>query len=354
MKNITKNAGSNTATDNSHKLTTKDMVLELLKENSCNYISGQEIADRLFLTRAAVWKSIKALQDMGHDIEAVTNRGYRLNLPSDSISASAIKALLSDGSDTFASTVLPDIIVFDEVASTNNTARELALTGNQNDTVIIADSQTMGRGRRGRSFYSPKGTGLYMSFLLYPELTLTDAVRLTSMTAVAAMDAIKETLGTKVSIKWVNDLYLQDKKIAGILSEAFTSIEDGSLSYVVIGIGINLYPPRTEFPKELKDIAGVLCPQGAEDSNLRNKLAAALISSFFRYYRNPMDSPFVEKYREASNLIGHYVKINPSQPSAQQKYAFVTGIDDSCRLMVKYDNGTEESLSSGEVSVVKY
>ncbi len=330
------------------KTSTREQVLALLEENSCSYISGQEIADKLYLTRAAVWKAIKALQGDGHDIEAVTNKGYRLNTPHDSLSAAAVTAMLKhEGLN------MP-IKIYKEIDSTNDELRRIADSGTSVEFAIAADKQLNGRGRRGRSFYSPVDTGLYMSLLIHPDLTLTGATLLTGMTAVAVMDAIKEVTGIDVSIKWVNDLYLNRLKVAGILTEAFTSIEDGSLSHVIVGIGINLYPPHKDFPKELKGTAGVLFPSGTVEKNLRNRLFAAVIKYFHKYYTAEDKSAFIEKYRAASCLIGSYVKVNTYSATEPQKYAYVTGIDDKCRLMIRYETGENDLLSGGEVSVVKY
>lgn len=325
---------------------TKDQVLALLKANSNTYISGQDIADRLFLTRAGVWKAIKALRDSGYNIEAVNNRGYCLVTDTEILSHDKIKALTDNQS-------FP-VIVLEETTSTNDEARKLALSGTFADTVIVSDYQTAGRGRRGREFYSPKGTGLYMSFLLHPKMDLSKATSITCMAAVAVCMAIKDVTGTDTSIKWVNDIFINDRKISGILTEGFTSLEDGSLSYVITGIGINLYPPKDGFPPEIRKIAGTLFPDSSNASDVKNRLCAAIINNFYAIL-NDDSHKYISEYRNRSNLIGHYVKIMQADGKTSEKgYALVRGIDDDCHLLVEYDDQTQDALSTGEVSVEKY
>lgn len=326
--------------------TTRDKVLSLLEENSNIYISGQDIADRLFLTRAAVWKAIKSLRNSGFQIEAVNNRGYCLVRNEEALNYDFISAAISNTN--------LEAIVYEEVTSTNNKALEYGQNGHEGDMVIIADYQTNGRGRRGRNFYSPKGSGLYMSFLLHPDIATSKATLLTCMSAVALCRAIKEVCNIEVSIKWVNDIFLGDKKISGILTEASTSIEDGSLSYVVVGIGINLFPPKEGFPEDISKIAGSLFESRAGHENVKNTLCAAIINKFMDLYL-PFDMTFTKEYKSRSMLIGNYVKVNPSAPTKNLNgYALVKDIDEECHLVVEYENGNVEVLSSGEVSVVKY
>jgi len=322
--------------------TTKQKVFELLEKNNMNFVSGQEIADTLFITRAGIWKAIKSLREEGYNIEAVTNRGYRLVVEKDVLSKSGIDENKRADIETF---------VFKEVESTNDVARNYALEGKE-ELVVIADYQTKGRGRRGRVFYSPKDSGLYLSFLLRPEVDITKATGYTCMAAVATCNAIKKATGKEVYIKWVNDIFYEDLKIAGILTEGFTSIEDGSLEYMIVGIGINLYTPPGGFPDELKKIAGALIPDGQTENNVRNRLCAALIDEFMNMYTTNLN--FLEQYRELSYLKDKYVKVIPTGKEAVKGYARVISIEDDFSLLVEYENGKKENLSSGEVSVVKY
>lgn len=336
-------------------MTTKEQVLALLKQNASGYLSGQQIANQLYLTRAAVWKAIKALQSEGYEIAAVTNRGYCLKENTSLPDAEEIRRLLKR--KWAARREVPEIIVYETVGSTNDCAREFAEQEiSRCEKIVIAGTQTSGRGRRGRSFYSPGQTGMYMSFLLYPDMEFARATRLTCMMAEAICRAVEEETGIETQIKWVNDIFYKERKVAGILTEGRTSMEDGSLMYVIIGAGVNLYQPAEGFPEELKGIAGSLLSE-RPDAGFMNRLYAAVIDHFFRLYDDPDANAFVEGYRRRSMLIGHYVKIMGyagSEKLPGSDYALVTGIDSDCRLQIRYDDGRTDALSSGEVSVVKY
>ena len=339
-------------------MSTKEQVLELLKNSGSAFLSGQEIADRLYVTRAAVWKAIKALQNQGMEIEAVTNKGYRLKVDSFIPNEAEIRECLSQHplSDKLIPLAGPDFILsFDTLESTNLYAREYALEHPCMEGVIVAGSQTAGRGRRGRAFYSPENTGIYMSLLLFPKRSFDELSGLTCMTAVAICKAIKEVTGLEVEIKWVNDIFYKGKKVAGILTEAITSLEDGGLSYLIVGIGINLYEPYEGFPTELKKIAGGLL-KGSITKEMKTRLISEIIVQFNLLYNYPQEFPYVSDYKNRSMLVGNYVKIMTydARTIPGREYALVTGIDDKCHLMIKYEDGTEDTLQSGEVSVVKY
>ena len=327
-------------------MTTKDQILQILKEAGTSYVSGEAIAQKLFVTRASVWKGIKALEKEGYEIEAVTNRGYRLKETVKPLDRTTIEARLKDTKN------LPELFLYDEVGSTNDEALNYAKEHPGREAIFVACRQTNGRGRRGREFYSPKDTGLYMSFLIYPKATFAEAALYTCMTAVALCKAIKSATGIDTKIKWVNDIFLDDKKIAGILTEGIASVEDMSLSHVVIGAGINIYDPYEGFPTAIKNIAGYLL-KDRTDPHTRENLCADFIRELLSYVRGGHPD-FVQEYRDLSMLIGKYVRVETFKENVKNKYALVTGIDDSCGLIVRYDDGREETLSSGEVSVKKY
>lgn len=332
-------------------MSTKEKVLEILKSNGSVFMSGQEIADKLFVTRAAVWKAIKSLEKEGITIEAITNKGYRIIDKKIILSERRIKRLVEE-SEYIEDDVMDKIVVYDTVDSTNAKAREYALHNPGRNALIIARGQTEGRGRRGRVFYSPEHTGIYMSILIHPKSSLERISKITCITAVAICRAIKEVTGIETNIKWVNDIYYRDKKIGGILTEAITSLEDSNLSYVVVGIGINLYMPYEGFPADIKNIAGSLLDK--VDDDIANRLCVCILEHMYKVSLGL--SGYLDEYRERSNLIGKYVKViqyNGSEKNGNN-YAYVKGVDDNCHLLVRYDDGREEALSTGEVSVVKY
>lgn len=322
-------------------MTTKDRILKLLDENRGEYFSGESIADRLDVTRAAVWKAIKLLQFEGYDISAVRNKGYSLSESSDILSAQGIGKYLDGGCRNL------DITVIAETSSTNTFLRKKAESGAKDGTVVIANRQTGGKGRRGRSFYSPSDTGVYLSILLRPDgKTPNEAVNITTLAAVAACEAIESVSGKSASVKWVNDVFVGGKKVSGILTEASFGLESGLLDYAVLGIGFNAYEPEGGFPEEIKDVAGAIFDSRQNDG--KNRIASAFLNRFTAYYSEDGFGNYVDEYRKRSFVVGKPVYV--ISPNGQRK-AEAVSIDDGCRLLVRYEDGGTELLSSGEISV---
>lgn len=318
----------------------KDKLLALLQSRKGEFVSGEEIAQSLNLSRTAVWKAANALRDSGYAIDAVRNRGYRLDAGADILGKSQIEALLGADGDGLTLEVLSC------VDSTNSLLREKANAGIPEGYVILAGQQTGGRGRMGRRFYSPPDTGLYLSLLLRPtHLPPARAVGITTMAAVAACRAIEAVSKQASQIKWVNDIYLGGKKVCGILTEASIGLESGSLDYAVVGVGFNVCPPQEGFPEELRSIAGAILPRPQEGA--RNRLAAAFLKDFLAIYRSG-DTAYAEEYRRRSLVIGKPIQV---LSPAGARPAFALDVDNSCRLIVRYDDGTVEALSSSEVSI---
>ena len=322
-------------------MTIKDQVLDLLETNKGIYFSGEQIARDLSVSRAAVWKAINSLRADGYSIDAVTNKGYRLSLSTDILSPQGITKYLEKDAHVL------HIDVADQVESTNTLVREKANQGIPEGYTLLANCQTAGRGRSGRSFYSPAGTGVYLSVLLRPrDCNAQAAVRITTMAAVAMCEAIEEVSGQKPAVKWVNDIFLHGKKICGILTEGSFSLETGMLEYAVLGLGINVYAPAEGFPQELQNVAGVLLDSPRDDA--KNHLAAAFLNRFFCYYYSDSHRQVVAKYREYSMVIGKEILV---LQNGIQKKAIARGIDSECRLLVAYEDGTAEKLSYGEISI---
>lgn len=328
---------------------TKDKILDLLKKAGTDFVSGQEMAEKVYVTRAGVWKAIKALEKEGYEIEAVTNRGYRLKPRNDEINAQYIENKLSERNREL------KVFYFDEVDSTND---QVVRLGRNNEGILlaIAGKQTNGRGRRGREFFSPKDTGIYMSLLIRGNDPLERYAYLTATAAVSVAKAIDKTVfsGKDVAkIKWVNDVYIGERKISGTITELSTNLEDPSQHSIVMGIGINVYVPKEAIPADIVDKAGSL--EGADalfGENVRNNIIVETMDGLFKYM--DLKDETLHIYREKSNLIGNYVKINSFSERVTENYAKVTGIDDEFHLCVEYENGKTDSLSTGEVSVVKY
>lgn len=320
---------------------TKEKLLALFEENKGTYFSGEEIAERLSVSRTAVWKAVNSLRSEGYEIDAVQNKGYCLSVSTDILSAQGIRKYLKPACASMELEVLP------VAESTNVLLKERAGAGAEDGYVLLANSQTAGRGRLGRSFYSPGDTGVYMSLLLRPKGYSPDqAVRLTTMAAVAACEAIEEVSGKEAQIKWVNDVYMENKKVSGILTEAAFSLEDSGLDYIVVGIGINAYPPKEGFPPELEQIAGTVFQERRSDG--KNRLAAAFLNHFMDCYAAGEKMDYAKEYRARSLVIGKEIRvISP----AGQREARALDVDGECRLVVQYGDGSRETLSSGEISI---
>lgn len=235
--------------------------------------------------------------------------------------------------------------IFDEVTSTNDVLQEMAVSGALDKTVVLSSSQTKGRGRLGRNFFSPKNSGIYMSILLRPKIDIADVSLITPLTAVVVCEAIEQIYSLSPQIKWVNDIFLNGKKICGILTEgAFTS--DGKIDYIIVGIGINLCLPKDGFPADIENIAGAIALDYSEDKK------TALIHKILQIFDERLDrfssKDFVSIYRQKSMVIGRDVTVILGE---NKTYAKVLDINDNCELVVQYENGKTEALSSGEISV---
>lgn len=310
----------------------KDNLLKELETHRDAPVSGQALARKFSVSRTAVWKAAGELKAQGYHIESAPNRGYMLSQNDDHLSQSAIERLLRSS--------LP-VYVYDSVDSTLNEAKRRYADSGEKRFLIVADSQTLGRGRRGRSFYSPKGTGLYLTLAMPLEFSVEAAPGITAYAAVCVCKAI-ETLTNKLGrIKWVNDVFLGEKKVCGILTEASTSLESGMIEAVFIGIGINVVP--CEVPDELKKIIGFIDPK----TPIRNRLAAAVADELLDFEKNK--ECFLHDYRRRSLTIGRRVQCTVGNETFQ---ATAVGIDSLGGLIVQPDGGEERTLRSGEVKLL--
>ncbi|MDR3217264.1 MAG: biotin--[acetyl-CoA-carboxylase] ligase [Clostridiaceae bacterium] len=327
-------------------MNTKSKLLELLEAGRGKSLSGESIASALGITRAAVWKAVVALKRDGYNVSGVQNRGYTLTDGNNILSAEAIYPHLLIPS------VKERIRVFPSLASTNKTAKELSANGDET-SVIVADTQTDGHGRLGRPFYSPPGTGLYISFILSPsalELPLVNSV--TIYAAGAVCRAIKTVCGVECGIKWVNDVFFNGKKICGILTEAVSDLETGSIERIILGIGINI--STANFPDNINSVAGAIysAPETLsapiDVGAVRNRLAAELINIFCGAYPEFTFNAALDLYRERMLLLGKTVIISKA---GTEFTAEVRGIDKIGRLVVLKPDGSTENLSSGEIII---
>ena len=316
----------------SDSMALKEEVLQYLSDNSSEYISGEELAHSLGKSRTAVWKAIKSLQADGYRIDAVTNRGYMLDAGNDILNAQEIKKALSFDCR---------VEYYKTLDSTNNVAKRIIAEGEDDVLLVVGEEQTAGRGRQGKSFYSPQGTGIYMSLVLHPMIELQNAVTATTAAAVAVCRAIESLTDKKPMIKWVNDVYLDGKKICGILTEAVTDFETQTVSSVIIGVGINL--TTKDFPC---DVQNASCLNADVK---RAELIGAVANELNRIVCSGYGE-FMEYYRSHSLVVGEdivFIKGGVSTP------ARAVGIDDFGGLEIELADGTRDVLRSGEITVRK-
>lgn len=322
-------------------MTTKGKLLALLEDSKGTFFSGEEIARTLQVSRAAVWKAVNALREDGYTVDAATNKGYRLSPDSDILSPQGIRRFLKPEYRDLDLTVLPT------APSTNALVREKANQGCPEGCIIIACEQTDGRGRYGRQFFSPVDSGVYLSLLLRPTAySPQQATCLTAAAAAAMCQAIEAVTGQQPGIKWVNDIFLHGKKVCGILTEAAVGLETGTLNYMVLGAGVNLYPPAEGFPEEIQSIAGSVLERSCPEA--KKRLVGEFLNRFWDFYSHPECRTYLEDYRARSLAIGRNVTVL-SAGKAVSAYAY--GIDDDFRLLVRYDSGKTEALSYGEIRI---
>lgn len=320
---------------------TKERLLRMLEDNRERHVSGAKLANDLGVSRNAVWKAVESLRAEGYVVEAATNRGYRLAQENDLLSRASIERNLPAGHPF-------DIVVRKRVDSTNAEARRRAAEGAPEGTVIIAEEQTAGRGRPGKTFFSPASTGLYLSVVLRPTLSVDRAQFLTTAAAVAGSQAIEEVTGRQALIKWVNDIFCGGRKVAGILTEGAVDMESGRFEHAVLGIGVNVKPPAGGFPSSIADVAGSVYDEKA--GAVRSQLAAAFLRRFWDRYLHVADASFHEEYRRRCFLIGQpvVVTLNGSRVRAR-----AVDLTKDFKLVIELPDKTRRELAYGEVAAFR-
>lgn len=323
----------------------KQAVLELLRTREGNFVSGEEISRDLGLTRAAVWKAVDALRRQGYTIEARTGLGYCLTAAPDALTEPEIRRFLPP-----VEVVGRKLLCLSEVDSTNTRAKELALAGEPEGLVVVADCQTAGRGRMGRSFQSPKGKGIYLTALLRPHLPPERLMIATALAGVAVCGAVEDVCGLSPGLKWPNDPVLNGRKLCGILTELSLEAETGSLQYLVVGIGVNVLHTPEDFSPEVAAIATSLAAELGRPVS-RPALAAALIARLDRLraaLASGETEPYLVEYRRRCVNLGKRVRL--LTPSGEESGEAVD-VDRDFGLVVRKDDGTVTTVRSGEVSV---
>ena len=332
----------------------KTSILRMIRQSS-GYVSGQSLCEALGVSRTAVWKYVNQLKEEGYEFDAVSNKGYRIVKYPDIITREEIESMLPEG------LAVTNVVYYHETDSTNTRAKQAAEDGEKSGTLFITECQTGGRGRRGRTWESPAGSGIWMSLLLRPEIKPFDASMLTIVAAMGMKDAIEEIIGAgdgagdedgtgqggiHCKIKWPNDIVLGDRKICGMLTEM--SAETDWINYVVIGIGVNVN--TTEFDDSIKDTASSILLQTGS-SVKRSDVVVAFARHFSRYYDEFLKecnlSGLADDYNKALINVGRDVKIVERDGSFVAK---AVGIDETGSLIVEKDGDTIR-IVAGEVSV---
>lgn len=318
----------------------KEEILRLLR-SADGYISGQELCNRFGVSRTAVWKAINQLKEAGYEIEAQQNKGYRLMAAPDLMTEAEIKSLMHTD------WVAKEVLYFDTIDSTNTKAQELAEKGYQSGTLVVADKQESGKGRRGRSWVSPSGTGIFMTLIIKPDINPNNASMLTLVAALAVAKAITSVTGEEAMIKWPNDIVVNGKKVCGILTEMNAQFD--YINHIVVGIGINVH--NESFPEEISQMASSLMIEAGGKRFHRAQIIAETMSYFEQYYDTFL------KTQDLSALVREYDKLlvnrNKSVRVLDPKEPFdgkAMGITPKGELIV--DTWESRKLvSSGEVSV---
>ena len=318
----------------------KEEILRLLR-SADGYISGQELCNRFGVSRTAVWKAINQLKEAGYEIEAQQNEGYRLMAAPDLMTEAEIKSLMHT------EWVAKEVLYFDTIDSTNTKAQELAEKGYPSGTLVVADKQESGKGRRGRSWVSPSGTGIFMTLMIKPDINPNNASMLTLVAALAVAKAITSVTGEEAMIKWPNDIVVNGKKVCGILTEMNAQFD--YINNIVVGVGINVH--NESFPEEISQMASSLMIEAGGKRFHRAQIIAETMLYFEQYYDTFL------KTQDLSALVREYdellVNRNKSVRVLDPKEPFdgkAMGITPKGELIV--DTWESRKLvSSGEVSV---
>lgn len=319
----------------------RSKILDLLREHRGEYISGEEISQQLGVSRTAIWKHMRALKQQGYNIESHSRLGYCLRQTPDRLLPAEIGAKLS-------TTIIgQEIHYFDELDSTNNQGKKLAINGCPEGTIVVAEAQNIGRGRLARGWFSPSGQGIWLSVVLRPPFSPQDAPKCTLMAAVAVNEAIMSIAKINCGIKWPNDILCQGKKLVGILTEMSSDMD--AINHIVIGMGINVNIELDDFPPELRDIASSLAIEaGGKISRL--ELLTTVLERLEYYYQLVIRdgfAPIFDAWRAMSITLGQTVDVI----GFNSKFTGVAeDIDTDGALLVRTDHGVEKVLA-GDVSI---
>lgn len=321
----------------------RDHILSLLRSHPDAYLSGESMSRALGVSRAAVWKAVEALRGEGYQINSAYNRGYRLSSAPDRLRAGELSGLPDRR------LIGRELVCLDTVDSTNTEVKRRAAEGAPEGLAVLAEAQTAGRGRRGNSFQSLGGKGLYLSVLLRPQVPLGLLNQLTAWTAVAVCRGIQACCGASPAIKWTNDLLLGGKKLCGILTELEFEAESAAPVQVVVGLGVNVSQTAADFGPELSQVATSLALELGRPVR-RADLAATILAALDDMYAAfpQAKAEYWAAYRARCATLGREVRLVGPDGAAP---AFARDIDENFALLVDHPDGTSGAVTAGEVSV---
>jgi BirA family transcriptional regulator, biotin operon repressor / biotin---[acetyl-CoA-carboxylase] ligase len=322
----------------------QNILLNVLKLNQGQWVSGEELAQRLSMTRSAIWKKVGLLKEEGYEIEAIPRRGYRLLAIPDLL-------LLQEIRDRLNTLVLGKrgIRRYISTDSTNNRAKELAAGGAAEGVVVIAEEQAQGRGRLDRLWFSPGGENIFVSLILRPSLPPQTAPRMVLLTAVAAADALRAVTGLPATVKWPNDVLVNGRKIAGILVEM--AMEMDTIDYLVVGIGINVNSAADRFPADIRGrVTSVLTETGQPFSRVLLLCRfLELLEEGYNAVRKSGFEPIITRWKALTDMLGKQAAIRTIDGSYK---GVITDMDHDGFLIIRDDRGAERHLVSGDITIM--
>ncbi|PIP67563.1 MAG: biotin--[acetyl-CoA-carboxylase] ligase [Candidatus Omnitrophica bacterium CG_4_9_14_0_2_um_filter_42_8] len=317
-----------------------DKILNYFKKHEEGYVSGEDLSRELGISRAGVWKHIESLREEGYDIEAFPHLGYRLISIPDRLTEIELKWQLKTD------IIARKIYSYKETSSTNDAAYQLAASGEKEGSVIIAESQTAGRGRMGRSWVSPRSKGAYFSVILRPDILPKEVSSITLFSALSVAKTIREMAGLAAFIKWPNDVLINNKKICGILTEM--NAETDKINFVIIGIGININTKEEFLPK---GATSIMEAKGAEIS--RVELVKGIFKNLDKYYRlfnGGHIAEIIREYKEFSNFLGKRAQVTYHDTKIE---GYVVDVDKEGALILRMDSGLNERILAGDVTMLR-
>lgn len=320
-----------------------DLIVEFFKKSTDDFVSGQDISNKIKITRTAVWKHIEGLRKMGYLIESIPSKGYRLVEIPDCLSPDEIRQTLETR------IIGKELLFFDEVDSTNDVAMERGARGLAEGLVVLSEGQSRGKGRMGRTWMSPKNVNLYISILLRPDISPQYSPVMTMMSAISTARAITEVTGLETTIKWPNDILIDRKKVSGILTEM--NAEQERINYVVIGIGINVNMKKKDFPEGLRVPATSLAEclgKRVDRMNLLSVLLKALEQDYEELKNNGIISIF-NKWRKGCDILNRRVKVCLT---GEEIIGVVDDFTPEGGLMIRLDGREKRVIYAGDVSIL--